>query len=155
MNKFEHYNLPSLPGSQQEKEFELSQFNIIRTAKEIHSDSKIKGRKFEGNYVVRGQNSTGYSSVTVLDPTLGGFCKIRTHIDVGNAVVTATSPGELGQELHLKIENDTDGNRTITFGSMFKVTGTLVGSTAAVAMMSFTSDGTAFWERSRITGLNQ
>jgi hypothetical protein len=65
-----------------------------------------------------------------------------------------TGPGEKGQELYLKIDNDTDANRTITFGSMFKVTGTLTGSTAATAMLHFISDGTAFWETSRITGLN-
>jgi hypothetical protein len=136
-------------------DFELKQPNILRTAKQIISDAQIQGKKFSGAYLVRGVNSTGYSSVTVLDPTLGSFCKLRTHIDVGNAVVTATSPGEAGQELYLKIDNDTDANRTITFGSMFKVTGSLTGSTRATATLHFISDATAFWEVGRITGIDQ
>lgn len=136
-------------------DFELKQANILKTAKEIHTDSKAKGKYFEGNYMVRGINTTGYSTVTVFGPEFGGFCQVRTFIDTGNATITATSPGNKGQELYLKIDNDTDANRTIIFGSMFKVTGNLTGSTAASAILHFISDGSAFWEVSRTTGLNQ
>jgi hypothetical protein len=129
--------------------------NVWKTAKQILSNDKIIGKCFSGNYLVRGINSTGYSTVTVFDSGLEGLHQIRTHIDVGNATITLTSPGEKGQEMYLKIDNDTDADRTITFGSMFKVTGTLTGSTAASAILHFISDGTAFWEVSRTTGLNQ
>ena len=106
-------------------------------------------------YVVRGMNSTGYSSLVVFDPTLGGFCQVRTFIDVGNATINTTSPGEEGQELYVKVDNDTDANRTITFGTPFKVTGTVSGSTAASAVLHFISDGVSFFEVSRTTGLPQ
>lgn len=107
------------------------------------------------NFIVRGINSTGYSTVTVFDSDDPGLHQVRTFIDVGDATVTMTSPGRKGQEIYLKIDNDTDANRTITFGDKFKVTGTLTGSTAASAILHFISDGDAFWEVSRTTGLNQ
>jgi hypothetical protein len=129
--------------------------NIFKTAKQILSNDKITGKYLAGNYLVRGINSTGYSTVTVFDADSPGFHQVRTFIDVGNTTITINHPGQKGQDFFLKIDNDTDANRTITFGSMFKVTGTLTGSTAASAILHFISDGTAFWEVSRTTGLNQ
>lgn len=129
--------------------------SIFKTSKQILSNDKISGKHFEGRYMVRGINTTGYSTYTVFDPALEGLHQIRTFIDVGNTTITLTSPGESGQEMYLKIDNDTDANRTITFGSYFKVTGTLTGSTAASAILHFISDGSYFWEVSRTTGLNQ
>lgn len=156
IKEHKQYNLPTQELSQNGvNDFELKQSNILRTAKEIRTDSRSYGKSFGGNYVVRGIQTTGYSSVTVFDTKLSGFCQLRTFIDVGNATVTLTGPGEKGQELYLKIDNDTDANRTITFGGMFKVTGNLTGSTAASAILHFISDSTAFWEVSRTTGLNQ
>jgi hypothetical protein len=90
------------------QDFELKRPNVLRTAKEIISDNKVKGKRMEGPYLIRGANTTGYSTVTVFDPSLGGFCQIRTHIDVGDASITTNSPGENGQELYLKVDNDTD-----------------------------------------------
>lgn len=154
MENHKQYNLPTF---QQDimSDFELKQGNILRTAKELRTDSRSYGRSFGGNYVVRGLQTTGYSSVTVFDDKRPGFCQVRTFIDVGNATITISGPGERGQELYMKIDNDTDANRTITFGSLFKTTGTLTGSTAASAILHFISDSNYFWEVSRTTGLNQ
>lgn len=129
--------------------------SIFKTSKQILSNDKVSARHFEGRYVVRGINSTGYSTYTVFDPSLEGLHQVRTFIDVGDATIALSSPGENGQEIYLKIDNDTDANRTITFGQNFKVSGSITGSTAATAILHFISDGTAFWEVSRTTGLNQ
>lgn len=155
IKKHEQFNLPELNPLQNEMDFELKQSNILRTAKQIVSDSRVQGKTLGGNYTVRGIQTTGYSSVTVFDVNGSGFCQIRTFLDVGDATIRMTGTGEKGQELYLKIDNDTDSNRTITFGDTFKVTGTLTGSTAASAILHFISDSTAFWEVSRTTGLNQ
>lgn len=135
--------------------FELTQLNTLRTAKEIISDTRIKGKEISGNYVVRGIQTTGYSSVTVFDTYLPGMYQVRTFIDVGDATITTTGVGQEGQDIFIKIDNDTDANRTITFGGNLKVTGTVVGSTAASAILHFISDGNYFWEVSRTTSLDQ
>lgn len=155
IKKFKQFDIPKPEEDIFNGDFELQQANILRTAKQVVSDSRVGGQYFEGNHVVRGVQSTGYSSVTVFDVNGPGFCQIRTFIDVGDATVRMNGAGRRGQELYLKIDNDTDANRTITFGDTFKVTGTLTGSTAASAILHFISDSTAFWEVSRTTGLNQ
>lgn len=155
IKKHKQFDLPKLPVEEADNTFELKQSNVLRTAKQIITDSRSTGKDFGGNYVVRGVQSTGYSTLTVFDSKGPGFCQLRTNGDYGNATVTLTGPGEKGQELYLKLDNDTDGAKVITFGGMFKVTGTVTGSTAATAILHFISDSTAFWEVSRTTGLNQ
>ena len=156
MTEHEQYNLPVTV--QEAKDYDSSP-NVLKFAKTI-----IVGRDritLDANkglltgYVVRGIDSTGYSAVTVFDADKAGFHQVRTDLDVGNATLNMTHAGQKGQEIYLKLDNDTDASRTITFGTPFKVTGTLTGSTAASAILHFISDGTSFWEVSRTTGLNQ
>lgn len=129
--------------------------NLFRTAKKILSNDSISSEKgFIGNFLIRGVDTTSYATETVFDTTRSAFKKIRTTI-AGNANFNMSSSGKVGQELYLQIDNDTDANRTITFGGKFKVSGTLTGSTAATAMLQFISNGTNFMEVSRVTGINQ
>ncbi len=114
-----------------------------------------RGRGLGVDFVVRGSDSTTYAAETVFDSSKSAFKKIRTDASVGNSIFRMTTPGQIGQELFLKIENDVVANRTITFGSQFKVTGNLVGSTAGFAMLHFISDGVYYSELSRTTGLSQ
>src|SRR3990167_4913761 len=131
--------------------------NVLQTSKAVHigKDKVVldPNKGLLASYVVRGINSTGYSTLVVFDPTLGGFCQVRTNGDYGAATINTTTPGEKGQELYVKIDNDSDGNKTITFGTPFKVTGTVAGSTSVSAVLHFISDGTNLWEVSRTIGL--
>lgn len=133
--------------------------NILRTAKSlVVGDRKVTLDPNKGlltNYVVRGVNTTGYSALVVFDSDLSGFHTIRTNGDYGNATINMNHPGQKGQEVYIKIDNDSDGNKTITFGTPFKATGTISGSTSASAVLHFISDGTSFFEVSRTTGLPQ
>ena len=135
--------------------------NTLQTSKtvivgDVRSRTTIDpNRGFFTNYVVRGIDSTGYSAVVVLDTDLAGLKVLRTNGDYGNATINLTHPGQRGQEMYLKLENDTDGNKVLTFGTPFKTTGTLTGSTAAFAIVHFISDGSNFCEVSRTTGLSQ
>ena len=146
MTDHQQFNLSSVPEALTNPQLQgiENSPNVWKTAKQILSNDKITGKYFSGNFLVRGVNTTGYSTVTVFDVDQPGFHQIRTFLDVGNATITTTYPGQKGQELYMKIDNDTDANRTITFGSNFKVTGTLAGSTAASAIFYFISDGSFF-----------
>lgn len=160
MNEYKQYNI-----EEEEKKYDVSNDNFVSSANLISSSKTLVIGKnkviLEPNnglftaYVARGVNSTGYSAVVVFDPTLGGFCQVRSNGDYGDTTINATTPGEKGQELYVKIDNDTDGSKTSTFGTPFKVTGAVAGSTAASAVLHFISDGNYFWEVSRTTGLNQ
>src|SRR3990167_897568 len=75
--------------------------NIIVGRDRIILDSN-KGL-FTG-YVIRGINTTGVSTLTVIDPSLGGFVTLRTNSDIGAITLNASSPGEKGQELYVKID---------------------------------------------------
>ena len=161
MINHEQFNLDGMEqefNTENDQDF-VSTPNVIFTSKSVVvGRNKVINDPNKGlftAYVVRGVNTTGYSSVVVFDPTLGGFCQVRTFLDVGNATINTTSAGEKGQELYVRIDNDVVANRTITFGTPFKVTGTVSGSTAASAVLHFISDGTNLWEVSRTTGLNQ
>lgn len=164
--KIEEHKQFNLPGNKLEdrnvgirnQDFQSSP-NVLKTFKSIVvGNDKVVLDPDKGlfaGYLVRGINTTGYSTLTVFDSDLAGLHQIRTNLDVGDATIDMNSPGRAGQEIYLKIDNDTDANRTITFGSMFKVTGSLGGSTAASAILHFISNGVKFWEVSRTTGLDQ
>jgi len=135
----------------------ISTGNVLQTAKSIIvGKDKVSLDPNKGlltNFVVRGVNSTGYSSVVVFDADQNGFHQVRTNGDYGNATINMNHGGQKGQEIYIRVDNDSDGNKTITFGTPFKVTGTVAGSTSVSAMLHFISDGTNFWEVSRTTGL--
>jgi hypothetical protein len=155
----EQYNLPSPTNVPTQEQDFASSGNVLATSKSIVvGKNKVvldPNKGLFSAYVVRGINTTGYSSLVVFDPTLGGFCQVRTNGDYGAATINTTTPGEKGQELYVKLDNDSDGNKTITFGTPFKVTGTVAGSTSVSAVLHFISDGTNLWEVSRTTGLAQ
>lgn len=82
----------------------------------------------------------------------------RLHITtttaaVGNSTINASLGGMKGQILQILITNDATANRTITFGTNFLPNATLVGTTSKSAIVSFVSNGTAFYEFARQTGL--
>lgn len=158
MTDFKQFNITDLASKNNVEDFRSSP-NVLQTAKtiivgDVRRRTVIDPNKgFFTNYVVRGINTTGYSAVVVLDADLGGFYQLRTNGDYGDATINANHPGQEGQEMYVKLDNDTDGNKTITFGTPFKTTGTVTGSTAASATLHFISDGSSFWEVSRTTGL--
>ena len=131
----------------------VSSPNVLQTGKSIIvGKNRVINDSNKGlitNYVIRGIDTTGYSTVTVFDSTFNGLHQVRTHPDFGNTTIDMTSPGEKGQEIYLKIDNDVLANRTITFGTPFIAQGTATGSTNASIIMHFISDGTNFYEVSR------
>ena len=158
MEQFKQIFLESLEDDQNLPEFDVSA-NVIKSDKTIIvGRDKVTLDTNKGllaQYVVRGVNTTGYSSVIVFDADASGFHEIRTNGDYGNATINMTHGGQKGQEIYIKVDNDSDGNKTITFGTPFKVTGTVAGSTSASAVLHFISDGNSLWEVSRTTGINQ
>lgn len=136
----------------------FSSANVLQTAKSIivGKDKVIldPNKGLLTGYVVRGIQTTGYSTLTVIDPDQGGFWQVRTNGDYGASTFNAASPGQKGQELYVKVDNDSDGAKVITFGTPFRVTGTVTGSTNASAVLHFISNGTTLSEVSRTTALD-
>lgn len=58
-----------------------------------------------------------------------------------------------GDELVMIITNDGAEARTITFGTKLKSSGNIVGTINKVAVVTFVSDGTDYYESSRTLGL--
>jgi hypothetical protein len=94
-----------------------------------------------------------YAATVSLDVTKGRLHTVTTTSAVGNATINASGKGFAGQELVLVITNDATAGRTITFGTNFLPSGTLVGTTSKAAVVTFVSNGTSFYEKSRTTGL--
>ena len=155
--QLEKLELPINISERNQKDFDSS-LNVLATGKSITvGREKITLDPNKGllaQYVVRGINTTGYSAVVIFDADQSGFHQVRTNGDYGNATINMNHPGQKGQEIYIRVDNDSDGNKTITFGTPFKVTGTISGSTSASALLHFISDGTNFWEVSRTTGLS-
>lgn len=108
----------------------------------------VKAGAFSGNL----DNPT-YAATISLDVTQGNVHKITTTSAIGNATINASAAGVAGQEITIIITNDSSAGRTITFGSNFKPSGTIVGTASKTATIRFASDGTSWWETSRILGL--
>lgn len=66
-----------------------------------------------------------------------------------NETVNASGTQRAGQRMDLLILNDGTAPRTITFGTGFKPSATIVGTNNKLATICFTSDGTNWWETSR------
>ncbi len=110
------------------------------------------GVKFAGQ-LVGGLDTMTYASVIVLSVTAAFVHKTTTTSLVGDATINASSGGTAGQVMYIVIANDAASGRTITFGTNFKPNGTLVGTIGKTASLIFVSDGTNFYETSRVTGL--
>lgn len=90
-----------------------------------------------------------YAATISLDVTKSDFHKTTTVNATGNATINASTGGVAGQWMELLIVNDATSAKTITFGTNFKVTGTVVGTVSKAAALRFRSDGTSWWEMSR------
>ncbi len=70
----------------------------------------------------------------------------------GNSTVLTSYVPNPGAILNVQVTNDASGARTITFGTGFRATGTLVGTNSKVLLVQFISDGTTWNEVSRSVG---
>lgn len=66
-----------------------------------------------------------------------------------NETVNASGTQVAGQRMTLIIVNDATLARTITFGTGFKPSATIVGTVSKAATIDFISDGTNWWETNR------
>jgi hypothetical protein len=90
-----------------------------------------------------------YSGTITLDVQKGNVHKTTTVNATGNATINASTAGQAGQHMWVLIANDATSGKTITFGTNFLTTGTIVGTVSKSATIHFISDGTAFYEVSR------
>lgn len=70
-----------------------------------------------------------------------------------NETVNASGAQFASQELTCIITNDATLPRTITFGTGFKPSATVVGTVSKVAVIKFVSNGTDFYELARTLAL--
>jgi hypothetical protein len=70
----------------------------------------------------------------------------------GNSTVLTNAVPRAGALVAIQINNDSGGARTITFGTGFRPTGTLVGTASKAYVVLFFSDGTTLNECSRSVG---
>lgn len=93
-----------------------------------------------------GQIAVTPSATISIDATLGNIAKWTAG---ENETVNSTGTQFMGQELTLIITNDGSLIRTITLGTGFKPSATVVGTVSKTAVLHFVSDGTSFWESAR------
>lgn len=67
----------------------------------------------------------------------------------GNSTVISSFVSTDGGRLVISIANDASGARTITFGTGFRSTGTVVGTASKVILVEFVSDGSTWNELCR------
>lgn len=117
---------------------------------------------------IRSTASTAFTAITtngaqtalVLDPTLGQTFTYTISPPSGVASVTITAPSApVGAVVRLFITATTVQNTTITFGTGFRTTGTLVVTAAAgpatrYFIIQFAGDGTSLSEISRTAALS-
>jgi len=103
--------------------------------------------------VISAMATLPYQAAMTLDVTAGDFHKIRTAPSAGNAVLGASTGGLPGQHMWIIISNDATSAKTITFGANILSSGPLNGSAGKSATLHFVSDGTAWYEVSRTSGL--
>lgn len=101
----------------------------------------------------KGGISPTYAATVSLDPFIPytGFINLTTTA-AGNATLTVSTVPPAGARLVIQINNDAGGARTITFGTGFRSTGTLVGTASDAYLLEFVSDGTTYNELSRSVG---
>ena len=76
-------------------------------------------------------------------------------LDTVHAIGNCTINGRVGKvgPVWIIINNDATSGKVITFGTGFLSAGTLTGTASKTAVVEFISDGSAFYEVSRKTGL--
>jgi hypothetical protein len=92
-----------------------------------------------------------YASTISLDVTKPNIHKTTTTAAVGDCTINASAGGT--GIIDIIIVNDATAGRTITFGTNFLSTGTLVGTISKTATIRFVGDGTTWYETSRTLGL--
>jgi hypothetical protein len=90
-----------------------------------------------------------YAAAMTVHSGQGLYQKIVTTSAVGNATVNITYLGKFGELMVLEIANDAGGARTITFGTNFRSTGTVVGTASKSIIVGFFSDGAGWKEAFR------
>jgi len=108
--------------------------------------------KVKATVLCGGVKALTYANPLSVNMNEGNVFTVTTTSGVGDSTFNATG-GAAGQKATFIITNDASGNRTITFGTNFKPSGTLVGTVSKTATVSFVYDGTNWWEMCRTTGL--
>ena len=94
-----------------------------------------------------------YAATISLDVTLPNLHKTTTVHATGNATINASGVGTAGQHMWILIVNDATSGKVITFGTNFKSTGALTGTTSKQATIHFISDGVSWSEVARTLNL--
>lgn len=122
---------------------------INNTAFDINGDlaTQITGM---GNAPI-GSVTPTYAATTALDAIMltSRFVLIVTTSGVGNATLTTSVGANAGGRLVVQINNDASGARTITFGTGFRPTATVVGTASKAILVEFVSDGLTWNEVAR------
>lgn len=95
--------------------------------------------------------SPEYASAITYRPSVSNILELTTVHATGDCTITAKT-GKIGT-FFIIIHNDATSGKTITFGTGFVVTSTLVGTASKTAIVEFLSNGTSLYEVSRKTGL--
>jgi len=103
--------------------------------------------------VIAAMDTVPYQAAITLDVTAGDLHKIRTAPGGGNAVINTSTVGLPGQHMWIIIANDATSSKTISFGANILSAGPITGAVGKSATLHFVSDGTAWYEVSRTTGL--
>lgn len=106
---------------------------------------------FAGQFKVTGADIMTYAGTITLDTTLADL-HVTTTATV-NSTINASTRGVAGQVIRILIINDVVTGKTITFGTNFLPSGTLVGTASKAATIEFVSDGNNFYEVARTLGL--
>lgn len=106
------------------------------------------GQPVPGNVTVTYVPSGNTDITTILQ--FSRFVAMTTA--TGNTTVLTSFVASPGGILNVQVTNDASGARTITFGTGFRATGTLVGTNSKILLVSFVSDGTTWNESSRSVG---
>ena len=111
------------------------------------------GARVLGGYLSGNMDTMTYAGTITLDVTLGNLHKTTTVDATGNATINASGVGVAGQHMWILIVNDATSGKVITFGTNFKSTGTLTGTTSKQATIHFISDGVSWSEVARSLAL--
>lgn len=101
--------------------------------------------------VITTGNLYNISGTTSIDPVAGMFQQLVTG--AGNTTLQSIGVGLPGQLLLLEVANDSGGARTITFGSNFRSTATLVGTSSRSMLIEFVSNGVKWMEVGRTVAI--
>lgn len=86
---------------------------------------------------------------TALDSILQYSTFVNVVTSGGNTTLTTGTIPYAGGRVAIQLTNDASSNRTITFGTGFRSTGTVVGNTSKIVLVDFVSDGTTLNEIAR------